>query len=98
MKLTVYVYACISRYAWREGEVEHNVSLSDDMEAYGFGKCVGKVEVDVPDIARADLVSYAVSTIRGEQQRVRAEAETKAQELEAQIGKLLALENGGATC
>ncbi len=98
MKLTVYVYARISPYAWREGEVEHNVSILDTMESYGFGKRVAQVEVDVPDLTRADLVLDAVNTLRGEQQRVRAEAETKAQELEVQIGKLLALENGGAAC
>ena len=96
MKVTAYVYARISPYSGGDGEVQHNASVLGDMENYGFGKCVAQADIDVPDMTRADLVADAVRALRGEQQRVRAEAETKAQELEEKIGKLLALENGGA--
>ena len=98
MKVTAYVYARISPYSGGDGEVEHNASVLGDMKNYGFGKCVAQADIDVPDLTRADLIPDAVKALRDEQQRLRAEAEQQAQAIETKIGKLLALENGGAAC
>ena len=98
MKVTAYVYARISPAGLNLGKVEYTVFNMDGMGLYGWGKLVAQVEIDVPDLTRADLIPDAVRTLRDEQQRVRAEAEQKAQAIEAKIGNLVALENGGAPC
>ena len=98
MKVTAYVYARISPYEWEHDKVEYGVFSSECMGEFGWGKLVAQVEIDAPDLTRADLILDAVRVLRGEQQRVRAEAEQKAQEIETKIGSLLALENGGAAC
>ena len=98
MKVTAYVYARISPYEWEHDKVEYSVFSSKGMGEHGWGTLVAQVEIDAPDLTRADLIPDAVRVLRGEQQRARAQAEQKAQVIETKIGNLLALENGGAAC
>lgn len=90
MKHTVYIHARIGPYEWNKDEIEYWVG---SLHVTGNGwVCVGSREVDIPEITRADLVPDAIKAMQAEQQQIRADAEVKAQKLQAQIDKLLAIE------
>ncbi len=90
MKRTIYICARVSPYEWAQGEVEYIVA-DIKMTGEGWTLLVSR-DIDIPEVSRDELVPGAIKALQAEQQQIRADAEVKAQKVQAQIDKLLAIE------
>jgi len=89
MKIKAYIYA------------EYNShSKSFNFQPWGhkcldntFGKFIGETEVEFPDVDPVELLKGQVVLMRAEQQKIRAEAEVKYQNIETQIQQMLCIEH-----
>ena len=89
MKKTIYVHARANE--WSENGFEL-CYFDADMTNYTC-PLLATVEVDFELPPTADLVNGFVSELRNQQSIIRADCEVKVQEIEYQIGKLLAIED-----
>lgn len=89
MKLKIYVHAKAFEFGNR---VVYHVSDIDMSEYYGPVVFEGEVDIPFEPVTPADLIPGQVAILRKEQQKVRAEAEVRANAVEEQISKLLAIE------
>ena len=86
MKVKAWVYAEYSHYS---RGFTYSVWPHD---SYGAAVKVWEGEVDIPDIDESQLVNGTVKLMKDAQQKIRAEAEAKVQNIEGQIQELLCLE------
>ena len=90
MKKTIYICDRVSPYEWAKGQVEYGIA---DFKMTGEGwMLLESREIDVPAVSRDELVPDAIKALQAEQQQIRADAEVRAQKVQAQIDKLLAIE------
>ena len=90
MKISVTLHAQADRFA--EGGVSFHAFCHEDMSNCGYVACdTQTVEFDVPP--RDVLIPGFVAAYRKEQQKIRAEAESKVNRLDEEIQKLLAIED-----
>ena len=90
MKRTIYICARVSPYEWADGAVDYFVA---DIRMTGEGwTLLESREIDIPEVARGELVPDAIKAMQAEQQQIRADAEVKAQAIQSKIDKLLAIE------
>ena len=87
MKAPVYVYVtysqvnkCIQYEAW-----------PCKSDAWGQLHC--ETEIDIPEANMDDVINGKITSMRVEQQKLRADCELKVQNIEQQIGELLAIED-----
>ncbi|HTE41727.1 MAG TPA: hypothetical protein VK629_12920 [Steroidobacteraceae bacterium] len=89
MKKTIYVHAELAD--WKdEGYL---LQYWDRDMGERCGPLVAKLEVEFDLPSKTDLANGFVAALRKEQQKVRAEAEVKANAIEDRISQLLALED-----
>lgn len=77
-------------------EPDYTAILSDNLDPYYTAKAgylhLGELAIDLPEVpSRETLVVKTVEGMKAEVQRIRAEAESKAKEMEQQINDLLML-------
>ena len=89
MKKTIYVHAQLAEWS-EEGYI---LTYWDYEMSQAGGPRVATVEVDFDMPSKAELANGFVGQLRGEQQKIRADCEVKVNEIEHQIGKLLAIED-----
>ena len=90
MKIKCTLHAQADRFA--DGGVSFHVFAHENMASCGYVACdTVEVEFDVPP--RDVLIPGFVEAYRAEQQRIRAEAQSKVTLLDEEIQKLLALED-----
>ena len=88
MKVKAFIHASYDSYR-KQFEYQTWPHKSDGI----FGTFVCEHEIDIPEVSEADLINGTVSAMKSEQQKIRAEAEAKVQNIEQQIGELLAIED-----
>ncbi len=88
MKVDVYVYAKVEN--WRK-DVCYYAYFTGDIPGNHMGTLIAEtsVEIDEPNIH--EIIDGTVKTMRAEQQKIRAEAEVKYQNIEQQIQEMLCL-------
>lgn len=91
MKIPVFVYAQIDTYS---KQVQYDV-WPRKSEIWS-GTCVYETEIDVPDADRGMVLNATVKSMRDEQQKIRAEAQLKAERIEQDIAELLCIEDRSA--
>ena len=90
MKMKCTLHAQADKYA--EGGFSFSVFHEDDMTSCGYVAC-DTVEVEFKEPPRDVLAKGAVAAYRAEQERIRAEAQSKVALLDEMIQKLLCLEH-----
>jgi len=90
MKIKCTLHAMADKYA--EGGFSFKVFNHDDMTSCGYVAC-DTVEVEFAEPPMEVLVNGAVSAYRKEQERIRAEAQSKVAKLDEEIQKLLCIEH-----
>ena len=88
MKVKTSVWAYYSEFSKDWNYTSHDA----DMSKVGWIK-VSDHEIEFDELPRDVLVNGTIDAFRAEQQRIRAEAEVKAQNIEAQIQELLCIED-----
>ncbi len=93
MKVKVFVHAKYGRhYDADTGRFCNGVEyLAWPMESEAWGVFFHEAEIDVPEVDENSLRDGQVKIMREEQQRIRAEAEVKYQNIEQQIQEMLCL-------
>ena len=89
MKIKCTLHARAEKYA--EGGFSFTVFSQDDMTSCGYVAC-DTVEVEFAEPPREVLVNGAVAAYRKEQERIRAEAQSKVMRLDEEIQKLICIE------
>ena len=90
MKVNCTLHARLNEYV--EGGFTFSVFDCDDMSECGYVAC-DTVEVEFAEPPMEVLVNGAVSVYRKEQERIRAEAQSKVARLDEEIQKLLCIEH-----
>ena len=90
MKIKCTLHAQIDKYG--EDGFSYHVFKHEDMTSCGYVAC-DTVEVEFDDPPRDALVNGAVEACRKEQQRIRAEAQSKVSAIDDEIQRLLCIEN-----
>jgi len=90
MKVKVYVHA-----AWDSFGKKFDYTAWP-YKSDAFGVLVLTKEIDAPEVDETELKSGVVKFMRAEQQKIRAEAEVKYQNIEQQIQELLCIEDKSA--
>ena len=90
MKIKCTLHATADKYA--DGGFSFEVFSHDDMTSCGY-VAYDTVEVEFADPPMEVLVNGAVSAYRKEQERIRAEAQSKVAKLDEEIQKLLCIEH-----
>ena len=88
MKVTAFVHASYDSYK-KKFVYQTWPHKSDGI----FGVFIGEIEFDAPDVDEGELKNGTVKAMKSEQQKIRAEAEVKIQNIEQQIGELLCIED-----
>ena len=88
MKIPVYIYAQIQPYS---KEVNYFAYFVPDSKHMGVE--IAKTEIDFDEPPLDKVIQGAVVNMRAEQQKIRAEAEVKYQNIEQQIQEMLCIED-----
>jgi len=89
VKVKVYIYARVNQYS--DDKIEYipyyvGPEIGDHMGAF-----VLETEVEFDPPSRADIINKTVAVLKNQQQSLRAECETKVQNIEQQIQEMLCL-------
>ena len=89
MEIKAYVHAKWSTHA---KEYEYHVFAHDNMVSCGYIRVGGETVIQF-EPHEADMKNATIAAIRDEQQKIRAEAQSKFMQLEESIQSLLAIEH-----
>ena len=87
MKLTIYIHA--KKETWEDDFTYHGFTC--DMTSCGY-TLLGTLELDFTPPERKELIAKQIASLQEKQNNIRAAAEHTVQEIQHEIGKLLALE------